>query len=51
MDTKCKYDNPIAINNILSQSDQQNELDFDYIISLGRMDDAVKQFDKLIILR
>jgi N-acetylgalactosamine-N,N'-diacetylbacillosaminyl-diphospho-undecaprenol 4-alpha-N-acetylgalactosaminyltransferase len=41
--------NPIAINNILSQSDQQNELDFDYIISLGRMDDAVKQFDKLIM--
>ncbi|MBC5841202.1 MAG: glycosyltransferase [Flavobacteriaceae bacterium] len=41
--------NPIAMNEILSKSEQQIELDFDYIISVGRMDDTVKQFDKLIM--
>lgn len=40
--------NPIAIDEIQSLSTEQLALDFDYVLSLGRMDDNVKQFDKLI---
>lgn len=40
--------NPIAIAEIQSRAQEHIAFDFEYIVSIGRMNDAVKQFDKLI---
>jgi glycosyltransferase involved in cell wall biosynthesis len=45
---KTTINNPIAIDEIQLRSQEKIVLDFDYILSVGRMDDDVKQFDKLI---
>jgi N-acetylgalactosamine-N,N'-diacetylbacillosaminyl-diphospho-undecaprenol 4-alpha-N-acetylgalactosaminyltransferase len=40
--------NAIAIEDIQSCSSEKIAIDYDYIVAVGRMDDTVKQFDKLI---
>lgn len=40
--------NPISIEDIQKRSKEKNNLDFDYVLGVGRMDDNIKQFDKLI---
>lgn len=40
--------NPISIEEIQNRSNEKNNLDFDYVLGVGRMDDNIKQFDKLI---
>jgi N-acetylgalactosamine-N,N'-diacetylbacillosaminyl-diphospho-undecaprenol 4-alpha-N-acetylgalactosaminyltransferase len=40
--------NPISIEEIQNRSKEKNNLDFDYVLGVGRMDDNIKQFDKLI---
>lgn len=40
--------NPISIEEIQSLSKEVNTLDFDYVLAAGRMQDNIKQFDKLI---
>lgn len=40
--------NPLDLNSIEKQSDENFKLDFKYILAVGRMQDNVKQFDKLI---
>jgi N-acetylgalactosamine-N,N'-diacetylbacillosaminyl-diphospho-undecaprenol 4-alpha-N-acetylgalactosaminyltransferase len=41
--------NPISIEEIQKKSIDDTNLDFDYVLGVGRMDDTIKQFDKLII--
>ena len=44
-----KINNPIAIEEIQRKDEEANELDFSYVIGMGRFDyKNVKQFDKLI---
>jgi glycosyltransferase involved in cell wall biosynthesis len=51
---ELQYNNLIAINNpidveaIESQSNKRIDIDFKYILAVGRMVDNIKQFDKLI---
>jgi len=40
--------NSIDIDNIIAKSQEEVELDFEYIIGVGQFDTNVKQFDKLI---
>jgi glycosyltransferase involved in cell wall biosynthesis len=40
--------NPIVFDDIIANSNQKINLDFDYIIGVGQMEDNIKQFDKLI---
>lgn len=41
--------NPVAIAEIQLRSQEKIAVDFEYILSVGRMDDDIKQFDKLIL--
>lgn len=41
--------NPISIDEIAEKAQEQTNLNFDYVLSVGRMDDGIKQFDKLIL--
>jgi N-acetylgalactosamine-N,N'-diacetylbacillosaminyl-diphospho-undecaprenol 4-alpha-N-acetylgalactosaminyltransferase len=41
--------NPIGIEEVASLSRENISFDFDYILSVGRMNDNIKQFDKLIL--
>jgi glycosyltransferase involved in cell wall biosynthesis len=40
--------NPIDIDDIVTKSNEVNELPYDYIIGVGQMETNIKQFDKLI---
>ncbi len=40
--------NPIDIENIAQQSQLPFEKEYEYILAVGRMNDSIKQFDKLI---
>lgn len=41
--------NPVNLDEVNSNSDEEIDIDFDYIIAIGQYENSIKQFDKLIL--